>query len=215
MAERLVCPICSQRAPRRACPSLGHAICAVCCGTGREETIACPFECEFLREARAHEKPESRERHPLPNADVDVSERFMNENERLAIVLGRLLWIAAVNTEGAVDLDVRDALDSLATTCKSAVAGLIYEARPANAIAARIFEKFQTELAKFREDVAQRVPEHAVRDRDVLGMVVFWQRMAYDRDNGRRKGRAFIESLFALLPSQAPEPDVAARVTEG
>ena len=39
-----------------------------------------------------------------------------------------------------------------------------------------------------------------------LGVLVFWQRMEYQRSNGRRKGRAFTESLYALLP---PPPDPA------
>jgi hypothetical protein len=124
----------------------------------------------------------------------------------LTIVLGRLLLVAAVETPGAVDLDLRDALEALVTTYKTADSGLIYESRPANAIAAQAADRFTHDLQQFREDVAKRSASHSIRDKDILGVLVFWQRMEYQRSNGRRKGRAFIESLYALLP---PPPDPA------
>ena len=130
----------------------------------------------------------------------------MNEHQQLTIVLGRLLLVAAVETPGSVDLDLRDALEALVTTYKTADSGLIYESRPANAIAAQAADRFTHDLQQFREDVAKRSASHNIRDKDILGVLVFWQRMEYQRSNGRRKGRAFTESLYALLP---PPPDPA------
>ncbi len=57
----------------------------------------------------------------------------------------------------------------------------------------------------FRDDVEKSSPERAIRDKDLLGVLVFWQRLEYQRSNGRRKGRAFIESLYALLPPPKEE----------
>ena len=131
----------------------------------------------------------------------------MKEHDQLAIVLGRLLLVAAVETPGAVDLDLRDALAALVTTYKTAASGLIYESRPVNAIAALAADRFTRGLQRFREDAAQRSASHAIRDKDILGVLVFWQRAEYTRSNGRRKGRAFIESLCELLP---PPPGQAA-----
>ncbi len=48
--------------------------------------------------------------------------------------------------------------------------------------------------------MAQRTGVHSIRDQDVLGALVFWQRMEWQHNNGRRKGRAFIDSLVSLLP---------------
>ncbi|MBA3975830.1 MAG: hypothetical protein C0504_16615 [Candidatus Solibacter sp.] len=48
--------------------------------------------------------------------------------------------------------------------------------------------------------VAQQTGTHAVKEKDLLGVLVFWQRMELQRSNGRRKGRAFIDSLFLLVP---------------
>ena len=206
MGEKNLCGVCDSRPARRRCPALNEEICAVCCGTGREQTIDCPLDCEYLRDARRHEKLPPLDPKTLPNVEIEISERFMEEHRQLTIVLGRLLLVAAVETPGAVDLDLRDALEALVTTYKTAASGLIYESRPANSIAALATDRFTRDLQRFREDVAQRSAAHSIRDKDILGVLVFWQRTEYTRSNGRRKGRAFIESLYALLP---PPPDPA------
>lgn len=202
--QRAKCHLCETRPPRRACPALGRDICAVCCGEQREESIDCPLECPHLREARQHERPPARDAKTLPNADIEVTERFLAENEPLVVLSGRVLAVAALQTAGAADSDLRDALDSLTRTYRTASSGLIYESRPANRIAEAIVERFQKEMADFRERVAQQTGVHSVRDQDLLGSLVFWQRMEWQRNNGRRKGRAFLESLIGLLPPPPP-----------
>jgi hypothetical protein len=208
--EKSLCPECNTRPPRRSCPALREDICAVCCGTEREETVNCPFDCEFLREARRHEKAPEPDPKTLPHAEIEVSDRFMSEQQPLAMVTGRLLLASALEAEGAVDSDVREALDALVRTYKTAESGLVYETRPSNLIAAAIQQRFQQEVAKFREDVAQRTGAHTVRDKDLLGVLVFWQRTEWQRNNGRRKGRAFIETLFALVPVEALQQEEGA-----
>lgn len=206
MVEKNLCHLCQRRAPRRFCPALERDICSVCCGTEREQSIGCPLDCEYLRDARYHERLPELDPKTLPNPEIELTDRFMNEHEDLAIVLARLLFIAGVETQGVVDADMREALASLVMTFKTASSGLIYEARPDNAIAAAVAVRFREELDKFRDDVAKRFPERAISDKDLLGVLVFWQRLEYQRSNGRRKGRAFIESLYAVLPPQKEPP---------
>ena len=205
MTDKNLCPLCERRAPRRACPALEQDICAVCCGTEREQSIACPLNCAYLRDARQHEKLPELDPKSLPNPEIELTEDFMNEHQELAIVVGRLLFVAAMENQGVVDTDMRDALASLVTSFKTASSGLIYEARPENAIAATVTARFREELEKFRADVAKSAPAHAIAEKDLLNVLVFWQRMEYQRSNGRRKGRAFIESLYAILPPPPAE----------
>lgn len=160
----------------------------------------CPLECEFLRDARRHERVAEVDAKTMPNPEIELTDAFLESHQPLAIVTGRLLLVAAMDTPGCVDLDMRDALDALARTYKTADSGLVYETRPANSIAAAVAARFQQEVAQFRESVAQQSGVHQVKDKDLLGVTVFWQRMEWQRNNGRRKGRAFIESLFSLLP---------------
>jgi hypothetical protein len=136
----------------------------------------------------------------MPHPDVELTDKFMEEQQPLAIVVGRLLLVAAMETPGTVDFDLRDTLGSLTQTYRTAESGLIYESRPANAIAAAVADRFQQEIGQFRENIAQQSGSHSVRDKDLLGVLIFWQRMEWQHSNGRRKGRSFIESLFALMP---------------
>lgn len=205
MSEKKLCHLCQRRAPRRYCPALEREICAVCCGTEREQSIGCPLACEHLRDARYHEKLPAFDPKPLPNPEIELTERFMNDHQDLAVVTGRMLFVAAMENQGVVDADMRDALAALVTSFKTANSGLIYEARPDNVIAATVVARFREELEKFRETVAKSAPTHVVLDKDLLGVLVFWQRTEYQRSNGRRKGRAFIESLFGILPPPPAE----------
>lgn len=201
---RAKCHLCGSRPPRRACPALGRDICSVCCGGQREESIDCPLDCPHLREARRHEKPPEPDPKTLPHADIEITDRWLAENEMLVVLSGRFLLLAALDTPGAVDTDVREALEALARTYRSSASGLIYESRPSNMIAAAIADRFRREMESFRERAAQETGVHNIRDQQMLGALVFWQRMAWQKDNGRRKGRAFIDSLLALLPPERP-----------
>lgn len=206
MSSKSLCPICETRTPRRACPAERADICAKCCGEGREETISCPFDCEYLREARLHERIPELDAAAIPHPEIQLTDAFLNRNQELAVVTGRLLFIAVMSTEGAVDLDLRDAIDALVRTFKSAVNGVIYETRPSNMIAAAIQDRFNQELAQFRQLVAERQNGITIPDKDLLGVLAFWQRTELQRSNGRRKGRAFIESLFSIMPSPEELP---------
>jgi hypothetical protein len=200
MSDRNLCRLCEKKPPRRFCPALTAEICAPCCGTEREQSIDCPLDCEHLREARKHEKLPEFDASTLPHGEIELTDAFLERHQDLAIITGRILLMGAMDTQGIVDSDMRDALDSLVRTYKTADSGLVYESRTANTYATAIQQRFQSEVQRFREIVAQQSGTHAILDKDLLGILVFWQRMELQRSNGRRKGRAFIESLFSLLP---------------
>jgi hypothetical protein len=197
---RVTCSICESRPVRRFCPGTRGDICTICCGTERENSIDCPFDCEYLQEARKHEKPAELDPKSVPNADIRVSDEFLSAQHQLVVACGRILFAAAVETDSAIDNDVREAIDALIRTLRTAESGLIYESRPANPLAASVQAHFQQELEKMRQDVAARTGVHSIRDKDVLGVLAFWQRMELRMNNGRRRGRAFIDSLIGLMP---------------
>jgi hypothetical protein len=210
MPEKTLCQLCEQKPPRRHCPGLNGEICAKCCGEEREQSVDCPLDCDYLREARRHERAPEVDPKSFPNPDIELSDKFMREHQPLMVIIGRLLLVSALETPGAVDYDLRETLDSLVKTYRTLESGLVYESRPANMIAAAVQGRFQQEVAQFRERVAQQTGAHTVRDKDLLGVLVFWQRMEWQTNNGRRKGRAFFESLYSLLPPPGgDEPQVA------
>ncbi len=200
------CSICGSRRARRYCPGVRNEICAPCCGSEREVTITCPFDCEFLRQARKHEQPPRPDPKQLPNPDVKITEEFLEQNQGLLYRASLEVAKAALSTPGAVDMDVREALDALIRTLKTRDSGLYYETRPANPVAGAIQQKIQGGIEEFRKAAAKETGVHAIRDRDVLGVLVFLQRLELQENNGRRRSRAYVDYIRQLVaPGAAAE----------
>ena len=195
IVEEMLCKICQTRKAKRYCPGVDGQICAICCGTEREVTVSCPFDCPYLQDARQHERLPQLSPDDVPNKDVRVTDRFLAEHEPLLIAAGRAVLEGALRVHGAVDFDVRDALDNLARTYRTLQSGVYYESRPENPMAARVYEVVQQRMREFREAETQERGLSSTRDADVLGILVFLQRIEFNQNNGRKKGRAFIDFL--------------------
>lgn len=198
------CKLCEKRHARRYCPGVGGDICPICCGTERENTIDCPSECEYLQEARVRERPAPISEDEIPNKDIRVSEDFLEKNEN-AVVWLTLGLTRAMAKEKAVDRDAREALDSLIRTYRTLESGLIYETRPRNPYAAAIQEALKQSVEELRKRLAENSGMYTLRDADILGTLVFLQRLELQYSNSRPRGRAF----FDFLRASFPEPPVA------
>jgi hypothetical protein len=202
------CKICGTRKPRRFCPGVGGDICPICCGEQREVTVNCPLDCPFLREARVHEKPREVDQQELPNRDIRVTEEFLRDHEALLIFLGMKLLEGALAAPGVVDSDVREALDSLIRTHRTLQSGLYYETRPDNLVAAAIQQKVQDGVEQLRKELSEK-GSTSIRDAEILGMLVFLQRIALHQDNGRPKGRSFFDYLRGYFSHGGESPENA------
>jgi hypothetical protein len=196
------CKLCEKRRARRYCPGVQASICPVCCGTERENTIECPLDCEHLQEARRREKPPEVNADVLPNQDVRLNEQFVREHED-AIVWLAMALARGIEKERAVDSDSREALEALIRTYRTLESGLIYETRPQNPYAAAIQEELKKSVEELRKRVTEESGMNTLRDADVLGALVFLQRLEMQHNNGRRKGRAFFDFLRAAFPAPA------------
>src|SRR4051812_25273323 len=94
-----LCAICGKRRPKRFCPGVHGDICPVCCGTEREVTVRCPFECVYLQEARRHEHPVAMDPRSLPNPDIKVDEAFLSRNEAVLLLTSITLAGAAASID--------------------------------------------------------------------------------------------------------------------
>jgi hypothetical protein len=197
------CKICETRKPRRYCPGVQGDICSICCGKEREVTINCPLDCPYLREAHSHEKVEV-DRSQVPNADVEISDAFLRSHQDLAMYVGYSLSRAAGVTLEAVDSDVREALDALTRTYRTLASGLYYDSHPTNPYADRIYSGVQDEITQILEDAKKHGA--TVRDAEILGILVMYQRLAHTYNHGRPKERPFIGILleqFKVDPAKA------------
>jgi len=204
----VLCKLCQKKRAKRHCPGVDGEICPSCCGTERENTIDCPLDCVFLQEARLHERPAPIAAESVPNADVRLNEAFLREHEPL------VLWLAfsltgAMEKERAVDSDASEALEALIRTYRTMDSGLIYETRSPNPYAAGLQEAIKKALDEARERVSkqsglveQAGAANTLRDKDILGALVFLQRIALEYGNGRRRGRAFLQVLKTWFPAE-------------
>jgi len=193
------CAICHTRKPRRSCPGVHGDICTICCGTEREVTVDCPFDCPYLQEARKHERPGPVDAGAFPNQDIRVTEEFLEEHDDLLLAAARSLLRAASDTPGAADRDVRDALEAMIRTQRTLDSGVYYESRPDNLLASRIFSEMRAGLEEFRNQEREELGMARTRDSDVQVILAFLQRLELDRNNGRPRSRAFLDSLRGLL----------------
>lgn len=170
-------------------------ICAVCCGTEREVSITCPLDCEYLLEARKHEKPQpiAQPLHP----EVEITENFMERHELLFAAVSQHLVAAADTQAGVIDADMREMLAATIRTLKTADSGLIYTTHAENAIATAVQDSFTQRFGEWRAQVEKRaveanIPGPMVKDADVMKVLVFLHRLSEQFNNGRPRGRAFL-----------------------
>jgi hypothetical protein len=195
----MACAICETRRPRRYCPAVRGDICAPCCGTEREVTVDCPFDCEYLQQSRKLGR-QPLDSPPEAHSDIEITEEFLARNEDLMIFLGQTIFSAAIEMPGTVDFDVREALEGLTRTYRTMASGIYYESIPSNPLAANLFRAVQQALPGFREQQHQRSGVTRTRDADVLGVLIFLERIEKDQNNGRRRGRAFLDGLRGFFP---------------
>ena len=169
-------------------------------------TVSCPLDCEYLREARIHEKPSALPT-DYPNKDVRITDEFLSTHEGLLTILSVSLAGACAERPEMIDFDVREGLEALIRTYRTLESGLIYETKPTNPLAAYIAEKLPNTVTDFDERL-KAAGVSPLRDAVVLGVLVFLQRMEMHHNNGRRKGRAFISFLTDSFPARKVEPTV-------
>ena len=194
------CPICRKRKAGRFCPAKTEKICAVCCGTEREITIDCPADCAYLLSAHRYE-----EQHPralpvdTPFLDVRLSSDIVHRQPRLLSALAFTIAKFCAAQPNTTDPDVLAALQALAESYKTLIAGIVYEQPPIPALQHELYDS----LAAFLTDAKrqpQQVSSAPVKDGDIFQLLVFLFRMGMMRANGRSRSRRFIEFLRGQFP---------------
>jgi hypothetical protein len=171
-------------------------------------SVCCPLECVYLREARAHDKPPQVDPKQIPNLDIEVTDSFLHQHDMLLGLLIQVVGDAGLGTPDAVDLDVREALEALVRTYRTLQSGLYYDSRPDNLIAAAILDRIRQGIDELHKAAAKRLGVETIRDAEILGVLAFLQRVEYQINNGRRRGRAFLDFLRQqrglIEPPKAP-----------
>src|SRR3954464_8835654 len=153
MATLSVCPICKKRRPERFCPALGEKICAICCGTERERTLDCPFDCVYLIKAhryeQEHRQPLSADDMPFP--DTDVSRGVIYEHQPFISGLAQAILKFADEQRFLNDPAVLTAVTSLAETYRTLVSGIYYQKLPDAALPAALYSALSNFIGEYKK----------------------------------------------------------------
>lgn len=169
-------------------------------------SLSCPFECIYLKEAHEHEKAVPIPAEQMSYPDVKVTEEFLREHEELLLFSVFALVQAALKTPGAIDADVLVALEALIQTQRTQQSGLVYETRAENAIPAAVQREFTTLFAEFERAKKEREGGlSALRTTDVLYVLVFLHRFGQQTQNGRPRGRMYLDVLRQMTPNAGVE----------
>ena len=174
-------------------------------------TLSCPLECEYLQEAHRREKPIEISERQLANADIVVSEEFLRNHEELLMFSMYALVQGSLRTPGAVDTDMVAALEALIQTHRTLESGLLYETRAENTVAARIQRSFEDSLKDYEKVRHERERLSPARNAEILAILVFLHRLAQQNQNGRPRGRMYVDLLRQMIPDMraaASEPSI-------
>ncbi len=149
----------------------------------------------------------------IPNQDIEVSEDFLGQNGVFLAFVAVALLDAVEPIPDATDWDVRAALEALIQTLKTLQGGIYYEVTPDGPHAAAIAAHIRGRIEEIRKRETEATCGTTLHDRNVLGVLVFLQRLEYSRNNGRSRCRAFLDFLRgfyspgSLKSENSLEPD--------
>ena len=202
----MACPLCGKRKPKRYCPAKRTKICSLCCGSEREVTIDCPFDCRYLRESRQRDYQGNLEPKNFPYKEVRIEQNFLTEHAELLNALGQGVLEGTLSVAGAADRDAQQALDAQIQTYKTLSSGIHYESRPESLYARSVYANLREAIEAFQQEETQQFGFARTRDTEIFTVLVFLYRIALDRDNGRTRGKAFLDFL-RLHFGGLPEPE--------
>lgn len=199
----MVCPICNKRKAKRLCPARAESICTICCGTEREVTIDCPSDCPHLVASRQYDSARLEpDWSKVPFAEVKIDRGFLHSHEALLIAIDHAVCEFAAEHPAVADTDVLAVLQSLAETYRTQTSGIIYEKPPDYALQRALYESLQKALGDFRQELAKRTGMTTLRDSDVRDALIFLTQLCAVHDNGRPKGRAYLDLIRRAFPKE-------------
>jgi hypothetical protein len=104
-----------------------------------------------------------------------------------------------------VDADVLAALEALIQTHRTLESGLVYETKAENTIAASVQRGFSTSLAEYQKIRTEREGLSSLRNSDILAILVFLHRLGQQNQNGRPRGRMYLDLLRQMMPAPGVE----------
>jgi hypothetical protein len=166
-------------------------------------TIDCPRECLHLVSSRQNDMARLQiDWAKVPFPESKFTRQFAQTHGPLLYSLDRAICKFAAEHRVTVDTDVVAALQNLAESYRTQASGLIYEKPLDYSLQRALSEALKASIAEFREKEAQRVGMTTVRDSDVRDALIFLTQLAAVHENGRPKGRAYLDLIRSQFPKE-------------
>jgi hypothetical protein len=193
---------------KRFCPARGENICSVCCGTEREVTIDCPADCPHLVASRKYDEGRRQvDWSKVPFADVRIPFEFAQSHTPLLMALISSIGEYVRDHRQVVDTDAIAALQALTETYRTLSSGLYYEKPPDYLYRRELYSALKEALEKYKQMETQRLGLATTRDGEIRDALTFLTQLGATRENGRPKGRAFLDLIRAQLgPETSAKP---------
>jgi hypothetical protein len=140
----------------------------------------------------------------VPFADVRIPIEFAQSHTLLLVTLTSSIWEYARQHRQVVDTDAIAALQALAETYRTLSSGLYYEKPPDYLYRRELYHVLKAALEEFKETETQRLGLATTRDSEIRDALTFLTQLGATRENGRPKGRAFLDLIRTQLAPEAP-----------
>jgi len=140
----------------------------------------------------------------VPFADVRIPIEFAQSHSMLLAALISSIWEYARDHRQVVDTDVIAALQALAETYRTLSSGLYYEKPPDYLYRRELYNVLKAALEEHKQREVQRLGLASTRDSEIRDALIFLTQLGATHDNGRPKGRAFLDLIRTQLGPEAP-----------
>jgi hypothetical protein len=141
------------------------------------------------------------EKIPFPDARIPVE--FAQSHSALLAAVISSIWEYARDHRQVVDTDVIAALQTLAETYRTLSSGLYYEKPPDYLYRRELYNVLKAALEEYKQMEAQRLGLATTRDSEIRDALIFLTQLGATHQNGRPKGRAFLDLIRTQIGPEA------------
>jgi hypothetical protein len=143
----------------------------------------------------------------VPFADARIPVEFAQSHTQLLAVLISSMWEYARDHRPVVDTDAIAALQALAETYRTLSSGLYYEKPPDYFYRRELYHVLKAALEEFKQAETERHGLATTRNSEIRDALIFLTQLGAIHENGRPKGRAFLDLIRTqLFPEASGKP---------
>jgi len=143
----------------------------------------------------------------LPFSDVEISHAFAQSHAPLIMALLDRVGRFAREHRQVVDTDALASLKALAESYRTLSSGLYYEKLPDYLYQRELYQELKATLEEFQRTETQRQGLISTRNSDIRDALIYLTKLAAIRDNGRPKGRAFLDMVREAAADESAKAD--------